>query len=245
MEPFFSEKIFAIGAFPVTNTILDTLFVDALIIIGIIFINRNLSFIPSFFQNAVEIILEAFYNITASIATTRIYEIFTYFFSFFIFIVISNWSGLLPGISTIGFYHGKVLTPLLRAATTDLNTVVALTTISIIATHSMALKSVGIKDYLSRYFSLNPLNLFVGILEIISEFTKVVSLSFRLYGNIFAGEVLIGVISGIFALLLPLPFFLLEVIIGLVQALIFSMLTMAFMAILTTPHHSNEEVNTQ
>jgi F-type H+-transporting ATPase subunit a len=83
--------------------------------------------------------------------------------------------------------------------------------------------------------------LFVGFLEFISEITKVISLSFRLFGNIFAGEVVLATISTIFAFLFPLPFLLLEVIVGLIQALVFSMLTMSFMAILSTPHHEESK----
>jgi F-type H+-transporting ATPase subunit a len=81
-------------------------------------------------------------------------------------------------------------------------------------------------------------------LEIVSEITKIISLSFRLFGNIFAGEIVLGTIATIFALLFPIPFLLLEIIVGLVQALVFAMLTMAFMAILATPHHQeNKEVS--
>jgi F-type H+-transporting ATPase subunit a len=104
----------------------------------------------------------------------------------------------------------------------------------------MSIQVTGIKDYLGRYFSLNPLNLYIGVLELIGEVVKVVSLSFRLFGNIFAGEVVLGTVSTIFAFLFPLPFLMLEVIVGLVQALVFGMLTMAFMAVLTTPHHHEE-----
>ena len=104
----------------------------------------------------------------------------------------------------------------------------------------MSIRVTGIKDYLSRFISLNPLNLYIGILELVGEVVKVVSLSFRLFGNIFAGEVVLGTVSTIFAFLFPLPFLMLEVIVGLVQALVFSMLTMAFMAVLTTPHHHEE-----
>jgi len=82
--------------------------------------------------------------------------------------------------------------------------------------------------------------LFVGILEIVLEFAKIVSFSFRLFGNIFAGEVVIFTVSGMFAFLFPLPFMVLEIIVGAVQALVFSMLTMAFMVIFTTPHHQDE-----
>ena len=113
----------------------------------------------------------------------------------------------------------------------------------------LSIRLTGLKDYISRFVSLNPINLFIGILEIISEITKIVSLSFRLFGNIFAGEVVLFTVAGIFAFLFPLPFLMLEIIVGMVQALVFSMLTMAFMAILTTPHHKENhtaarEVNT-
>ena len=98
------------------------------------------------------------------------------------------------------------------------------------------IKYVGIKDYLKRFFSFNPVFLFVGILELVGEFTKLFSLSFRLFGNIFAGEVVLSTISSLFAFIVPIPFLLLETIVALVQALVFAMLTMAFMSILTTPH---------
>ena len=157
--------------------------------------------------------------------------------SFFLFILIANWTGLIPGFSTVGFYHGKEITPLFRPATSDFNVTFGLAIISALATHMLSLKTIGIKKYIGRYFSLNPINLYVGILELVGEFTKVISLSFRLFGNIFAGEVVLATVGTLFAFVFPLPFMLLEVIVGLVQALVFSMLTMAFMAVLTTPHH--------
>ena len=158
---------------------------------------------------------------------------------FFLFILLANWSGLIPGFGTIGFWRNGDFVPLLRAATSDLNLTLGLAAISIIATHALSIRTVGIKNYLSRYFSFNPINLFVGILEIISVFTSLVSLSFRLFGNIYAGEVVVTTISTIFAFLVPLPFLALEIIVGIVQALVFSMLTMVNMSMLTTPHEKN------
>jgi F-type H+-transporting ATPase subunit a len=112
----------------------------------------------------------------------------------------------------------------------------AITFVSIIATHYFSLTTIGLKEYIGRYLSLNPINLFVGILEVIGEFTKIISLSFRLFGNIFAGEVLLATIGSIFAFVLPVPFLLLEVLVGVIQATVFSMLTMVFMSMLMTPH---------
>lgn len=238
-----SEPVFYFKNFPVTNTFLNTLLVDALLIGGVIAVKQRLSQIPNLFQNAVETIIETFYNLTESVAPNRVAKIFPYLMSFFLFILITNWSGLIPGIGSIGFFEeDHKFTPILRSATSDINTTLALALVSAVATHMMSIKTIGIKEYLSRYFSLNPINLFVGFLEIISEITKVISLSFRLFGNIFAGEVVLFTVSGIFAFLFPLPFMLLEIIVGFVQALVFSMLTMAFMAILTTPHHEAGEV---
>lgn len=241
MVSFAPETVFYLKNFPVTNTILDTLLVDTVLIGLLISIKKNISLIPNVLQNIVEIIIETFYDLTESVAGSRTAKIFPYFASFFIFILFINWSGLIPGVGSIGFFEEGKLIPVLRSATSDLNTTLALALISAIATHILSLRTIGLKDYLSRYFSLNPINLFVGILEIVSEITKVISLSFRLMGNILAGEVVLITISSIFAFFFPLPFLLLEVIVGLVQALVFSMLTMTFMAILTTPHHSNHE----
>lgn len=242
MVSFAPEPIFHINSFPVTNTILNTLLVDSIIIGCAITIKKNITKIPNLFQNLIELGIETFYNLIESVANDRAKKIFPYVFTFFLFILISNLSGMIPGMGTVGFFEGKKLTPLLRGATSDINTTFALALISAFATHMISIKTIGIKEYLSRYFSLNPIYLFVGILEIISEITKIISLSFRLFGNIFAGEVVLFTVSGIFAFLFPLPFMLLEIIVGFVQALVFSMLTMAFMAILTTPHHEAKEV---
>lgn len=243
MVSFAAEPVFRLGFFQVTNTILDTILVDGVIIAASIYIKKHMQLIPGLFQNLMEMLIDTFYNLAESIAEERAAKIFPYFMSFFIFIIVANWSGLIPGFSSIGFYEGKKLTPLFRAATSDLNVTFALALVSLVATHFLSVKTVGIKDYLSRYFSLNPINLYVGILEIIGEITKVISLSFRLFGNIFAGEVVLGTVATLFAFVFPLPFLLLEFVIGFVQALVFSMLTMAFMAILTTPHHEAKEVS--
>lgn len=244
MVSFAAEPIFDVGTFPITNSLLNIIVIDSLLIGAVLYLKKHLSCIPKTFQNVSEMIIEVFYDLTESVAQSRAVKIFPYFISFFIFILLINWSGLIPGVGTIGFFHGegkeKELIPLLRSGTSDINVTLALALVSAIATHFLSIKTVGIKDYLSRYFSLNPINLFIGILEIISEITKVISLSFRLFGNVFAGEVVLITVSSIFAFIFPIPFLLLEIIVGLVQALVFSMLTMAFMAILTTPHHSGE-----
>ena len=248
MVSFASETIFSLGQINITNTVLNTVLVDAILIIGAVFLSKRLKKIPSLFQNAIETIIETFYNLIESVAANRAEKIFPYVMSFFLFILVANWSALVPGVGSIGFFeqhgeHEKQLIPFLRATTSELNTTLALALVSAFATHMISINTIGIKQYLGRFISLNPINLFVGILEIISEITKVVSLSFRLFGNIFAGEVVLVTVSSIFAILFPVPFLMLEIVVGLVQALVFSLLTMAFMAILSTPHKL-KEVNT-
>ncbi|MBI2430735.1 MAG: F0F1 ATP synthase subunit A [Candidatus Levybacteria bacterium] len=249
MSSFAPEIITHIDSFPITNTFLNTLLVDSILIGGAVAITKKISLLPGKLQNAAEYLLETFYDMTYSIAKDRAKQIFPYFMTFFLFILVANWSGLLPGVSSIGFFEEhqgkKELVPLMRATSSDVNTTFALAIISLVATHVMSIKTLGFKGYVNHFFSFTPIYfapifLFVGLLEIVSEFTKVVSLSFRLFGNIFAGEVVLTIVSGMFSFLLPLPFLLLEVIVGFVQALVFSMLTFVFMTIMTTPHHAEE-----
>lgn len=301
MASFAPEAVFHIGNFPVTNTIINTLLVDAVLVGGALTLKKNIKKVPGYFQSIMEFTFQTFYNLTESIAGKNAKQIFPWFMSFFLFILIANWSGLIPGVTAIGFREKQVtetelttaeqgketgsaltgepvtgekatsednrtpmdkektdpenaakaatgkkeskkqaLVPYIRNATSDINVTLALALISLTITHIFAVRAVGIKEYLSRYLSLNPILLFVGVLEVVSEFTKIISLSFRLFGNIYAGEVVLGTIASLFAFLLPIPFMLLEVIVGLVQALVFSMLTMVFMSVLMTPHHAEE-----
>ncbi len=244
MSAFAPEIITEIAGFPITNTLIDTLLIDG-ILLGIVYsATKKIKLIPNTMQNIAESVIEPMYNMVESIAGKRVFHIFPYFMTFFLFILFANWSGLIPGVGTFGFFEShegkKTLIPLFRGTTSDVNTTFALAIISAIATHILSIRLTGIKDYVSRFFSFNPLYLFIGVLEMVSEVTKVVSLSFRLFGNIFAGEVVLLTVSGIFAFLFPIPFMMLEIIVGVVQALVFSMLTFVFMAILTTPHHVKE-----
>lgn len=239
------EAIFNIFGFAVTNTLLATLITDIVILFIIIKISKTLSFIPRGLQNILELIIEYFYSLCEQISGKRASVIFPWFASFFLFILLANMIGLLPGFGTIGIFESELrerkFVPLLRAATSDFNTTLALATISLFATHILSIKYIGLKGYLSRFFSINPIFLFVGILELVGEFTKLFSLSFRLFGNIFAGEVVMSTISSLFAFIAPIPFLLLETIVALVQALVFAMLTMAFMSIMIVPHGEGGE----
>ena len=239
--PLAPETLFHLGAFPVTNTIIHTLIVDVIIVGGLVELTKNFKKVPGMFQNAVEYAVEGLYGLTESISGKNAEKIFPWFMGFFLFLVVANITALFPGFGTIGFTKDGEFIPLLRSATSDINTTLALAIVATVATQVLAVRSVGVKGHLARYFSWNPIFLFVGLLELLSVFTNIISLSFRLFGNIFAGEVVLSTISAIFAFFLPLPFMALEIIVALVQALVFAILTMGFMSILTTPHNEGGE----
>lgn len=233
-----AEKIFQIAGLPVTNTLLTTLLTTILIAAFAVAISRKISLVPGRLQLAAEVVIETIFSTIENLSDTkRAKRFFPVIATFFLFILTANYLGLLPGFGTIGIkeHHGSetTLVPLFRSINSDLNVTLALALISVGVTHYYSISSVGIVNYLKRYFSFNPVNLFVGLLEIVAEITKVLSLSFRLFGNVFAGEALLVTISGIFAFILPLPFIFMEVIVGFVQAAIFMMLTLVFMVILT------------
>ena len=163
------EILFHIGSFPITNTVTNTVLVDAVLILLAWYINKHASIIPSKFQSAMELIIEGFYNLIESVSKTHTMRIFPYVMTFFLFILISNWSGLLPIITAIewvghgGHHEGEHMIPLFRSASTDLNTTLALAFVSLVATHTMSITTFGIKSYLSRFFSLNPMAMYTGL----------------------------------------------------------------------------------
>ncbi|MEX0621666.1 MAG: FoF1 ATP synthase subunit a [Candidatus Woykebacteria bacterium] len=235
----FAEKLLSIGPVPITNTLLTTVITTSILAFFAVAVSGKVSLLPtSKLQLFSEIIIEFIFNTIEGLSDrTRAYRFFPTVATFFLFIILANYLGLFPGFNTIGIreiHHGKeVLVPILRSINSDLNVTLALALISVGMTHYYSISALGPVNYLKRYFSLNPVNLFVGLLEIIAEITKIISLSFRLFGNIFAGETLLVTISALFAFVLPLPFLFLEIIVGFVQAAIFMMLTLVFMVILT------------
>ncbi|MDD2823277.1 MAG: F0F1 ATP synthase subunit A [Candidatus Daviesbacteria bacterium] len=235
-----AENIAHIGSFPITNSILVTWLITLILSISAFFATRKMQAVPTGLQNFYEMIIETAYGVVEDLAHTRAKVFFPYLMTFFLFIITANWLGLLPGFGTIGLNEiedGKeVFIPLFRSVNSDLNTTLSLALISLVLTHYYSVRYLGIWGYIKHWFSLNPVILFVGLLEIVSEFTKLVSLSLRLFGNIFAGEVVLSTISSMFAFIVPLPFYFLEIIVGFVQAAVFMMLTLVFMVLLSEKH---------
>lgn len=235
-----AETIGHIGFFPITNTLLVSWIAMILLISTSFFATRKIQIVPAGLQNFYELIIEVGFGIVDDLAPLKAKIFFPMVMTFFLFIVTGNWLGLFPGFGTIGFteiINGKeIFVPYLRSINADLNTTLALALISAITTHYFAVKYLGVKDYLGHWFTLNPIYLFVGMMELVGEFTKIISLSFRLFGNIFAGEVVLSTIGNIFAFVLPLPFYFLEIIVGFVQGAVFMMLTLVFMVLLSQKH---------
>lgn len=237
------EVLGYLGQLPITNTLLVSWIVMTFLVTLSILATRNVRLVPTGLQNFVELIIEGIYNTVEELAHQKTKVIFPIIATFFLFILTANWFGLFPGFATIGFFEHhdghEVFIPLLRSINSDLNMTLSLALVSAFITHALALKYLGLGDYLKKWFSLNPIFLFVGVLELVSEVTKVVSLSFRLFGNIFAGEVVLATVAGIAAFLVPLPFYFLEIIVGFVQAAVFMMLSLVFIVLLSEKHESS------
>jgi len=258
----FAEPIFNVHGFTITNSLLNTwLVVLAVVIFGLFFKSR-IKLAPRGIQNVVEavidLLLETFDSVTGSREKTLKY--FPFVLSFFVFILLNNWLGLLPGVGSIGAVvseHGeKLFIPFFRGGTADLNTTLALATIGVVFSHIFSVMAIGSWKYINKFINfkalieipkkimkeptiliVNPIKVFVGFIEIIGEAAKIASLSFRLFGNIFAGEVLLAAMAAILAFGLPIPFMFLEVIIGLIQAFIFSVLILAYITMNTAAEH--------
>lgn len=255
IPPLAPEVIAHIGKLPITNTILNTWMALVIFLIIGFFIKRRTNLRPGKFQNACEFFLEKLLGYFDQVTGDR--KITLKFLpvvgSVFFFILLSNWLGLLPGTGSILVGHE----PLLRPANTDLNLTVAMALVAVISSHLFGFFTVGFFTHIGKFvqikgifksFAKGPIAIFtaliefaVGLLEIVSEFAKVISLSLRLFGNIFAGEVLMTVMASLVALLVPAPFMLLELLVGIIQASVFAMLTLVYMTVASSAPHGNEE----
>lgn len=234
-----AEEVLRIGPLPITNSLLTTWWVMGGLIVFSALATAKVSLIPQPIQSLVEIVLEGLFSLFKSITKEKTREFFPLLATLFIYIILANWVELLPGIGTIGIYKGEEghqqLIPLFRGATADLNTTLALAISAVLAIQYYGIKTLGARLYIKRFLNFsNPISLFVGLLEIVSEFAKILSFAFRLFGNIFAGEVLLTVVAFLMPLFAPLPFIGLELFVGTIQALVFSMLTAVFLSSATS-----------
>jgi F-type H+-transporting ATPase subunit a len=255
----FAEPLGHLGNFPITNSLLNSWLVVILVLVLGLFIKKNLKAVPRGLQNGLEAVIEMFLNLFDGVTGSRAKSLkfAPLVLALFFFILLNNWLGILPGIGSIGQIVSQggrqVFVPYFRGGTADLNTTLALAIIGVVASHIFGVVSVGIWRHFNKFINLkalleipkkirhdptiifvNPIKVFVGLIEIIGEAAKVASLSFRLFGNIFAGEVLLASMSALLAWGVPIPFMFLEIIVGLIQALIFAMLVLVYLSIHST-----------
>ena len=244
---------------PITNSMLVTWVVAVALIALAQMATRRIAAVPGRGQNAVEWVLESIYGLLESIIGRHLVErTFWFFATAFIFILAANWIGLLPGVGTIGWGHQtaagfQVERPLLRGANADLNMTLAMAVVFFICWIVWALSEVGVRGVLHELFapkgqSAGVLRLLMvvvffaaGVLEIVSILFRPVSLSFRLYGNIFAGENMLETMATLvpgLGWLLPVPFYFMELLVGLVQALVFMLLTAVFTLLICQSHQA-------
>jgi F-type H+-transporting ATPase subunit a len=249
-----AEPVFHIANLAITNSMLTAVAISVVLIVLALLIRIGMRKVPKTGQSVFEMIYTFLLDTAESVTGNRkvAVDLFPFLVTAFVFIAFSNWFGLIPGVSSIG--HREVLNgvsqivPVVRAPTSDLNMVIALALCSTIFVQYLAIKYRGFKAYLGTFFNFSsPVYFMVGILELLSELLRVISYSFRLFGNVFAGEVLIAILLFLTATLapilpiLPLPFYALELFVGMVQAIVFCFLTIVFAGIATADHgdHGN------
>ena len=286
-----AETLFHVGPIPVTNSMLTMFIVMGLLIFFGWRIAKRATDVPSHSQSILEVIVEFLLGLVESTAGKKQgRKIFPLVGGIFIFILVANYSGLLPGVGTIGFYETEeaehittpgteeeegsirvfdiaatgsaanvslaqpaeeaeehlVLIPYLRAPNADLNMTLAMALITFTIVQILGIRAHGVGGRIKHM--ANPPFLFP--IEVVSEFSRIISLSARLFGNIFAGEVLLGVMYAmasaikiaVIPLLFPVVFLFLELLFGAVQALVFALLTLIYIALATEGgHHEHEE----
>lgn len=242
-----AERIFNVGAFPVTNALILGVIVLLVLVVIAGLLRRRLRMIPGAMQNIAEMIIEGALGIMDSVLGNRrtSEKYFPLVFTIFIFILFSNWLGLLPGVGSLVVIEAGKSTPFLRSPASDLNFTLALALIAITFVNVASSVAIGFWKRLSVFFNFkSPVDFFIGILELVSEFAKIISLSFRLFGNVFAGEVLLAIMAFLAPYLVPLPFMFLEIFVGAIQAFIFGMLTTVFIGMSLAVHGEEAEHDT-
>ena len=224
----------------ISSTLFTGWIIMVLIIVAAFLMSRAVSMVPSRPQNALEYVYEGLANFATSLGGPKARRYVPIFVAFFLFILLSNWSGLVP-------FVGR--TPWFRAPTSDVNTTIGLALVSFVLFHVEGVRVLGLGGYLGKFFNFSAFKdgigagliaLFVGVLEFLLEFVKPVTLAMRLFGNIYGGEVALGVITALTFVILPVAILGLEALLNFVQALIFSVLTLMFTIVAIESHHEEE-----
>ncbi len=242
LEPIVPHTVIDLGGDPnhaaslfdfypsITGSIIMSWVVMAVVIIPLTIAARRLKEIPSGAQNVLEFAIEGLTSFAMGIGGPGAKRFITFFLACFLFIVVSNWSGLIPGVGRVYEF---------RAPTSDVNVTVGLALVAFVYFHYQGVRALGIGGYLGKFFTLKggPIGLFVGVLEFFLEIVKPITLAMRLFGNIYGGELALTVMTTITLAFIPVALYGLELFVGLMQGIIFSVLVLVFTMLAMEGHH--------
>ncbi len=235
LAPYVVGHFFGI---PITSTLITSWVCMLLLLTGAFLIYRKISIVPNKSQSIAEMVIGGVYDYMADVLESR--QLATKYFpvvmTIFITILCLNWFGLLPGVTSIGYYagHGEEthFIPFLYPAATDLNITLAYALIAFFTIQIAGVTMIGFFKYAGKFINFSsPLAFAVGIIELISEIARLISFSFRLFGNIFAGKTLLVVVTFFLPFIVPVPVMAFEVFVGFIQAFVFAILTLFFIKI--------------
>jgi len=235
-----AEKLGDFFGIPITNTLITSWVVIAILVAVAFLVRGRLKMIPGKFQTLMETMVGFVYDYVTETLESRdmARKFFPLLMTIFLFIFVGNMLHFIPGIGSLQYNHE----PLLRAPNTDLTVPLVLAIVSFFVIEVTGILAIGFWKYSSKFIQnpfRNPIGFAVGLIELVGELVRVVSLSFRLFGNILAGEIIIAVAIFFAPYLLPVPLMMFEIFIGFLQAAIFALLTLFFikLAIMEPEHH--------
>ncbi len=225
---------------PLTNTLLTSWVVVAILAVFAISMKRRTALVPGKFQIMLEMLFGGVYEYVEETLESKVLakKLFPVLMTIFLFVFLANISEFVPGVGALTLSHeGEHAAPLFRSVHTDLNMTLALALISFVLIEVVGATTIGFWKYAGKFINFHSIGgFFLGLLELISETMRLVSFSFRLFGNIFAGAVLISVIMFFAPYFIPIPFVAFELFVGLMQAAIFTLLTLFFVKLAITEH---------
>jgi F-type H+-transporting ATPase subunit a len=254
-----AERLFSIGPLTITNSMVGALLASVLLLVAALWFGRSASLVPSRATSVLELPIEFLADIVRGTGGTRWRRFAPLVFGIFLFLLVANWLSLLPGVGTIGYAErgadGKqFIVPFVRAAAADLNLTLGLAIVSFVSFVGFGIWANGVRGYLKELLIAEPAYMtpLLTPIHLISELSRLISLSMRLFGNVFAGEVLLATMLALttatlfllpLAFVVPGIFFGLELLFGLVQALVFALLSMTYitLAIAEERQHSSND----
>jgi F-type H+-transporting ATPase subunit a len=249
-----AEELFAIGPLIVTNSMVGVLLASLVLLLAAWWFTRRSGIVPRRGQSLVELPIEFLAGVVRGTGGKRWRQFAPFIFAIFLYVLVANWLSLLPGVGTIGLAEevegDRIIVPFVRAGAADLNFTLGLALISFVAFISFGLRANGLRGYLKELLIAEPAYMtpLLTPIHLISELSRVISLSMRLFGNVFAGEVLLATMLALTTatvFILPLAFVVpgvflgLELLFGLVQALVFALLSMTYITLAIAEHRQH------